>query len=127
MGFKETIKNKVENTIFLDFLLKNGSVVNNKTLKFDVIIPEDLHQRMTCNITVWGAISFSHISVDVSTLNEMQVQVAHVVNIAIAEEKQTNKGAEKFVDAIKKLCDSHQKFYVYFKDKNTMNLKGNYS
>lgn len=113
MGFKETIKNKVENTIFLDFLLKNGSVINGKTLKFDVIIPEDINQSMTCSITVWGSISFSNISVDRQTLKEMQLQVAHVVNIAIAEEKQANKGADNFIKTIKEVCKAHQKLYIF--------------
>lgn len=127
MGFKETIKNKVENTIFIDFLLKNGFAVNSKTIKFDVIIPESLNQHMTCSVTVWGSISFSHISVDMESLKEMKAQIDHVVKIAINEEKQANKGADNFVNAIKKLCDAHQKFYVYFKDKNTMKLKENYT
>lgn len=123
MGFKETIKTKMENTIFIDFLLKNGQFINDKSIKFDVIIPEDVNQRMTCTVTVWGAISFSHISVDVATLKEMQVQVAHVAQIAIKEVKQeqkAEKGATSFVKTIQGLLEP-QKLYI-FKTNNSEKL-----
>lgn len=120
MGFKETIKNKIENTIFIDFLLKNGQFINDKSVRFNVIIPEDLHQQMTCTVTVWGQVSFGYISVDIQALKEMQTQINHVAQIAIKEvkeEKKTEKGATSFVKTIQGLLEP-QKLYIFKTNEN---------
>ena len=116
MGIKQTLITNMENTIFIDFLLKNGREKTAQKVEFDVIIPETLDQQMTCSVTVWGAVSFEHVSIDINVLNEMKTQIKHVALKSLETEKNLEKEAKNFVNKIKEIANLHQKFYIFSKE-----------
>lgn len=116
MGLKQTLITSIENTIFIDFLLKNGREISSQKVLFDVILPESLEQHMTCVITVWGAISFSHISVEISELREMREQINHAVKRTLERYKEAEKlekSSNKFIDFIKSEFLAPEKLYFF--------------
>lgn len=115
MGLKQNLITQIENTVFMDFLLKNGREVSKQVVNFDVIIPESIEQSMICSITVWGSISYKHISVSASELKEMTVQIEHVVKRALERYKQDEileRKANKFLDVVKDFL-APEKLYLF--------------